>query len=86
MTSLAERVPTLTDDELKNLRVNADRLQDQGSATQQAAAVEILPVIDAEMAARAERAPVKPKAKRAPAKPRVKRAAKTAEPEAEAEI
>lgn len=67
MTSLAERLPTLTDADLKSLRANAERLASAGSPVQAASAAEIVPLIDAELAVRAAR-PAPPKKPRAPVK------------------
>lgn len=89
--ALADLIPTMDDAQLKTLRANAVRLQTEGDSAKQAAATEILPVIDGEMADRAAKNPKpapKPRAKRkttatadkatAPAKKASK--AKTAEP------
>lgn len=69
MTILADKIPTMTDADLKSLRVNAERLLTQGSTVQVATAEEILPLIDAQLALNA----AAPKAattvkKRAPSK------------------
>lgn len=53
MTPLAEKIPTMTDADLKSLRVNAARLLTEGSTTQVATAEEILPLIDAQLAVNA---------------------------------
>lgn len=74
--ALADLIPGMDDTQLKTLRANAVRLQTEGDTAKQAAATEILPVIDGEMAERAAKNP-----KLAP-KPRAKR--KTAAPKAEA--
>lgn len=50
MTPLAEKIPTMTDADLKSLRVNAERLLTDGSALQVTTAEEILPLIDAQLA------------------------------------
>lgn len=71
MTPLADMIPAMTDADLKSLRTNAERLSAQGSATQAAAAAEILPLIDAEAARRAALPPVTGVRKRAPAKKKV---------------
>ena len=67
MTSLADKIPTLNEADLKALRANAARLVEHGASTQVMAASDIIPVIDTEMARRA----ALPK----PAKAPVKRAA-----------
>jgi hypothetical protein len=63
--SLIERIPTLADDEVVNFLANARRLAEAGDDKQRAAAVELIPALEAEaetrLAARQERA----KAKRA---------------------
>ena len=71
MTTLAEKLPTMTDPDLKALRVNAARLLEQGTPVQMTAAGEIIPLIDEEAARRVankptgaavrKRAPVKKK-------------------------
>ena len=67
MTSLADKIPTLNEADLKALRANAARLVEHGASTQVMAASDIIPVIDTERARRA----ALPK----PAKAPVKRAA-----------
>lgn len=74
---LSDMIPTMSDADLKTLRANATRLQAHGVTTQQSAASEILPVIDAEIADRAARNP-KP-AKAAP-KPRKKKVVEPVDP------
>lgn len=49
---LMTRIPALEDAALSNLHENADRLARTGSKAQQAAATEILPALEAELAAR----------------------------------
>ena len=44
--NLVERIPGLSDEEVNNLLDNARRLQTEGSPKQQAAASEILPVLE----------------------------------------
>ena len=65
MTPLSERVPHMNDDDLKTLRLNAERLVAHGSDTQMTAAAELLPVIDEERARRAA-LPVTPVARKTP--------------------
>ena len=68
--ALADLIPTMDDTQLKTLRANAVRLQTEGDTAKQAAATEILPVIDNEMAERAAKNPKpapKPRARRATA-------------------
>jgi hypothetical protein len=68
--ALADMIPTLDDKELVTLRDNARRLEaSDGSLRQQA--VELLPLIEAEVAARLA---LKPPPKK-PAKPRAPKAA-----------
>jgi hypothetical protein len=49
---LREKLPGMADDALSNLQANAVRLGGAGSAAQRASATELLPAIEAEMAAR----------------------------------
>ena len=53
MTPLADKLPTMTDPDLKALRLNAVRLSESGSPTKMATAAELVPLIDAEVARRA---------------------------------
>jgi hypothetical protein len=50
MTSLADRIPTLNEADLKALRANAARLVEHGSPIQVTTAADILPLIDARLA------------------------------------
>ncbi len=50
--SLLEKLPGMADAALGNLHANAVRLGGAGSAAQRASATELLPAIEAEMAAR----------------------------------
>ena len=70
--ALADMIPTLDDKALANLRDNAMRLESAGGRQQQQA-IEALPLIQAELAARLARKPPKKTAK-----PRVTKAAKAA--------
>ena len=47
--NLAERLPSLDDKELKSLLSNAKRLETTGTPKQQAAAGEIIPLIESEI-------------------------------------
>ena len=49
---LREKLPGMPDDALGNLHANAVRLGGAGSAAQRASATELLPAVEAEMAAR----------------------------------
>lgn len=69
MTPLSEMIPAMPDADLKTLRANAERLLVRGTAGQIASATDILPLIDAEVAARVAAKP--PAKKRAPAKKKV---------------
>ena len=72
MTPLAEKLPTMSDADLKALRANAARLSESGSAVQMNTAAEILPLIDAETARRAaDKTTTAVKKPRAPAKKKV---------------
>lgn len=50
--TMIEKLPGLDDSALKNLRANAERLGQSGSAAQRASAASLLPAIDAELATR----------------------------------
>lgn len=50
MTSLADKIPTLNETDLKALRANAARLVENGSPVQVTSAADILPLIDARLA------------------------------------
>jgi hypothetical protein len=52
VTDLRETIPTMTDDALKTLRANAERLVSGGSEKQKTAAQELLPALDNELAQR----------------------------------
>ena len=52
IVDLRERVPEMTDDALATLFVNAQRLIESGSKRQQASAADLMPVLEAEIAAR----------------------------------
>jgi uncharacterized protein YciI len=56
IVDLRARVPEMDSKSLANLRANAERLAASGSERQKAAAGDLLPVIDAELAKRAEAA------------------------------
>lgn len=62
--AIADMIPQLTDVELVNLQNNARRLGQSGTPAQIAAAADLTPLIEAEMAARVARAPPKVKAVR----------------------
>lgn len=51
-TDMASRVPDLSDSELSNLKLNADRLVRVGNAVQQAAATALLSRLDEELSHR----------------------------------
>ncbi|MBI1212845.1 MAG: hypothetical protein GC190_15390 [Alphaproteobacteria bacterium] len=67
-TDLRSRVPEMADGALATLLANAQRMLTSGNAVQQAAAGDLIPVIETELAER--------KAKKAAAKPRKGRARK----------
>lgn len=71
MTPLTEKLPTLSDDDLKALRLNAVRLSEGGSPTRMATAAELVPLIDEELARRAAAPSTTVKKPRAPAKKKV---------------
>lgn len=76
VTDLRGRVPTMADDALVSLRVNAMRLSESGSAVQRVAAAQLLPVVEAEIA---ERKAIK-KASAPPKAPRVSKKKAAAKP------
>lgn len=49
---VVERLPSLSDEALGNLRANAERLEQAGSPAQRASAAGLLPAIRAELAGR----------------------------------
>jgi hypothetical protein len=81
--SLLEKIPQLDDVSLKNLLENARRLEASGSVKQKADAAELLPALEAAVAARRavklEAAAEKRSANRKPAAPRAKAKAKAAD-------
>ena len=79
--AIVDMIPTLPDKELAVLKDNALRLAGSGTPKQQAQAAELMPSIDAEVAARLARKPPK----RAPAKGRKAAAVVEVEDENEAE-
>ncbi len=52
MTTLSDKIPGMSLDDLTSLRANAERLSREGFPAQAKAAAEILQVIDTEFAAR----------------------------------
>lgn len=81
--SLLEKIPQLDDSSLKNLLDNARRLETSGSVKQKADAAELLPALEAAVAARKavklEAAAEKRSANRKPAAPRASKKAKAAD-------
>jgi hypothetical protein len=72
MTPLAEKLPTMSDTDLKALRLNAVRLSESGSPTKMETAAELVPLIDEEVARRAaDKTATTVKKPRAPAKKKV---------------
>jgi hypothetical protein len=71
MTPLADMIPAMSDADLKALRINAARLSETGSPVQMETAAGIIPLIDAEIAARIEAKPAAVKKPRAPVKKKV---------------
>ena len=74
MTPLAEKLPTMSDPDLKALRLNALRLSASTTAslTQIASATDVIPLIDEEIARRAaDKTTTAVKKPRAPAKKKV---------------
>jgi hypothetical protein len=62
--AIEDRIPEMTDKELAVLHDNAKRLALSGAVKQQTDAERLTPLIEAELAARKARAPVKAKAVR----------------------
>jgi len=58
--SIDERIPSLSDAELARLHDNASRLREQGAVGQRTEAERVLPLIEAELAERRAREPVRP--------------------------
>jgi len=75
--SMADRIPSMSDQDLKVLHANAARLNDGGTKQQQAAAAELLPAIEAELDQRKTAATAE-KARIAAEKPKKTRAKKVA--------
>lgn len=71
---MEDRIPTLSDQELRNLRDNAARLSSYGSGRQQMEAERLLPLIATELGARSASAPPA-RAKQAAAPKKTKAAA-----------
>ena len=70
--AIADMLPTMAAPDLATLRANALRWSEGSVPKQQAAAADLLPLIDAELADRAAKAP--PPAPKAPRKPAVRKA------------
>jgi len=85
IVDLADRVPAMTDDALKNLHANAVRLAQGGNERQRASAAALLPLIESELATRLANAPVK-KPRAAPKKKLAAAAAAVAKPAAAAAV
>jgi hypothetical protein len=85
--SIVEKVPTMSDDHLANLLVNARRMQTTGTAPQQATANEVVSAAEAETAIRrvAHLAALAAKRAAAPKKPTKKSLAAAAAAAAAAE-
>jgi hypothetical protein len=52
MMDMITKLPEMSDDALANLRTNAKRLQQSGTATQRSDAAALLPAVEAEIGAR----------------------------------
>ena len=66
MSSIADRLPDLADEQLVNLRANTTRLSTAGTDRQKAEAETLLPLVEAEIADRKAKLPVPVKAVRKP--------------------
>jgi hypothetical protein len=85
--SLLDKIPLLDDSALKNLLDNARRLEASGSAKQKADASELLPALEAAVAARkAVKLGVAAEKRVLNRKPAAPRAAKAAKPKATAVV
>ena len=80
--AISDLIPTMDDQALANLRANAQRLEGTGTARQQTDAAALIPLIEAEVADRIARKPVKPVKAKAVRVPKPK---KVKAPKAEAE-
>lgn len=70
--AIDERITSFSDKELASLHDNVRRLVDSGSTAQRAEAARLMPLIDAELAERKAKAPVrKPPVRKAAAKKKV---------------
>lgn len=69
MTTLADRIPAMSDADLASLGANATRLMEHGAPNQVIAATELSPLVEAEIARRA----AMPKAAKAPRTPAPKK-------------
>lgn len=70
MSALADKLPTLSDADLKTLRANAARVAERDASVQATTAAEIIPLIDLEFERRAG-LPSAPAKKRAPVRKKV---------------
>jgi hypothetical protein len=68
--SLIDKLPSMSDAELENLKQNAEALAGTGTDKQKSAIANLMPALEAELIARQERAAAERAAKRPPAKPR----------------
>ena len=68
--TLADKIPTMSDEEVVNLLANARRLSDAGDDKQRAAATELLPVLEGAAAERKARRLAAAQAKRAAKRPK----------------
>lgn len=67
-TSLADKIPSMSDADLKTLRANAERLVEHGAPAQVSAAGDIIPLIAEQQAARQAAKPAPARKKAAPKK------------------
>ncbi|MET0271562.1 MAG: hypothetical protein ABW360_01085, partial [Phenylobacterium sp.] len=82
--SMIDKIPTMSDEDVINLLTNARRLQEVGDERQQAAAAELLPVLEEVAAERRAARQEAIQAKRAATKKPKKAAAAPADADAEA--
>ena len=68
--TLADKIPTMSDEEVVNLLANARRLSEEGDEARRAAAAELLPVLEGAAAERKARRLAIAQAKRAAKRPK----------------
>ena len=72
--TLIEKIPTMSDEDVINLLANAQRLKDSGDEKQRAAAIELMPALEAIAAERRASRLAAAQAKRAARRPKTQAA------------